>query len=218
MSTYLAKLVTTRADAGGENFSDFGIDKEHLLGIIIIEGWSVGVIIAYSLNEIGFHLDILIENPGADHDIFAGIVLEVIGAGALLFRLIQPGGVDLHDAIIKGAVIVGHGDPITAAFDKNNRHDELCRDGIGLCCLINAGNGDVVKERGHVLALASVFCTFYLILTAISRIMRGMNYTDYFHQSVNAIKAEHRYRVFRPLHRDARFPVSECAGHQLTSV
>ena len=44
-----------------------------------------------------------------------------------------------------------------------------------------------------------------------------MKYADYFNQSVAAIKAENRYRIFRALHRDARFPATNCAGQELTS-
>ncbi len=44
-----------------------------------------------------------------------------------------------------------------------------------------------------------------------------MNYADYFAQSLNAIKAENRYRIFRPLDRDARFPETSCAGKEIIS-
>ena len=44
-----------------------------------------------------------------------------------------------------------------------------------------------------------------------------MNYADYFKQCLADIKAENRYRVFRPLHRDARFPATNCAGQEIIS-
>ncbi len=44
-----------------------------------------------------------------------------------------------------------------------------------------------------------------------------MNYADYFHQSINAIKAENRYRTFRPLQRNARFPKSRCGDQEIIS-
>lgn len=44
-----------------------------------------------------------------------------------------------------------------------------------------------------------------------------MNYIDYFTQSVAAVQAENRYRTFRPLNRDMRFPMSDCGGKLITS-
>ncbi len=44
-----------------------------------------------------------------------------------------------------------------------------------------------------------------------------MKYADYFEQSLQAIKAENRYRIFRALNRGASFPASRCGDQEITS-